>query len=266
MGGFEVNKEEFDRLFDTAFEEAVHTRLAAPDPSTSWSNVERRLRSRSKRRTVYKLLPSVVASFILGAVIFGSPAVTQAFDPIVQSIKEMQAGVVTLVFGRQSSNDTKAKTPPPPDGPVATEGAVLDSGSLEHKHYATWEEASGHTDFSSIKINYVAKDFELSDAFLSVKSGEKIAKIAVISYANRTSNKSYRVRLRWMEKGEILTSSNDKNAGKLEEVKINGQPAYLFTTTDDRRSLEYLLGNLYVAISGGLTSDEIVHVGENIKW
>jgi hypothetical protein len=73
------------------------------------------------------------------------------------------------------------------------------------------------------------------------------------------------IRLRVLEKSEQLKEDYDKNFGKLEEVQINGQPAYLFSVTDGRTSLDFLLGNVLVSISGGLSKEEIMKVGENMK-
>jgi hypothetical protein len=261
-----VSTEEFDRHFDAVFEQAVQNHLPAPDPNPSWDKVERQLGNRARRRTLYKLVPSVVASFILGAVVFGTPAVTQAFNPLVQTIKNISSDVVSVMFGKQSpvADSIKAKTAPPP-GVVGNEGHVISTNTSVQKHYKTWEEASQLVTFSPFKIKYVAKDFSLSDVLLLFDSGVEKAHTAVVSFSNPSTQKTYMIRLRLQQKNEVDTEDYDRTLGNLEEVKINGQPAYLFILKDGRGSLDYLRDNVLVNISGKLTKEEYIKVGQNIE-
>ena len=94
-----MNKEDFDRVFDAAFEEAARNHLPSPDPDPSWSKIETILKERHAKRKFRPLPYAVAASFLIGAFILGSPTVTKAFNPFVQTIKNIQAGVVSFIFG-----------------------------------------------------------------------------------------------------------------------------------------------------------------------
>lgn len=109
-----MDRETFDRLFDHAFEEAARSSELVPDPDNSWVRFEKRLAKRTRRRRRLRLVPYVVLSFMLGAFIFGTPAVTIAFQPIIESAASIRDGVVELTVGWQKPSDATPKTDAPP--------------------------------------------------------------------------------------------------------------------------------------------------------
>lgn len=109
-----MNKREFDDLFDKAFDEAAKEQSFVPDSEESWKRVERRLEKKRTRKARLKLLPYIAASFVLGALIFGTPTATEAFNPFIKAVASITDDVVSIVFGAGGKKDTKALTPPPP--------------------------------------------------------------------------------------------------------------------------------------------------------
>ncbi|PYI50933.1 DUF4367 domain-containing protein [Paenibacillus flagellatus] len=258
-----MNKDEFDRLFDTAFEEAVKKQLPVANPEPSWQRLEPKLKARRSHKR-FLLLPYVVAaSFLIGAFIVGSPTATKAFSPFFQTIKQIQSGVVSFIFGNDAEPTGKARTAPPPDSPLENEGKSIDSGVLQEQHYETWEEAGDHLLFPAPKIGYIPPAFILNDILVFSKGGEN-AKKAVLIYRDPNAGKSFMITIRMLEKNETVTSGFDKDAGDYKKVNVKGQNGFLFLTKDGRSSLDYMTGNILISISGGLAEDDIIKVADNI--
>lgn len=260
-----MNKEDFDRVFDAAFEEAARNHLPSPDPDPSWSKIETILKERHAKRKFRPLPYAVAASFLIGAFILGSPTVTKAFNPFVQTIKNIQAGVVSFIFGNDTEQEGQAKTAPPPDSVTANEGRIIDNGVLAEKNYKSWEEAAKTVAFTAPAIGYIPDRFQLNDVILFYKDELEKAKKAVLLYTNQVEAKSFMLTIRMLEQNETVTTGTDANAGDYETVEVHGQPGYLFTTKDGRASLDYMSGNTLVSIAGSLTKDEIMQVANNIK-
>ncbi|RED39869.1 DUF4367 domain-containing protein [Paenibacillus sp. VMFN-D1] len=135
-----MKSEKFEEWFDSAFEKAASsTSLTSEDSKkASWNKVRARLNevNRSRRRNRHLQLGGVVAaSFVAGAVIFSSTAVTKAISPLIDSIVDWGDGVKNVAFLQDDQSDTGgiAKTPPPPnymDGetdPPPWDGKIISS-------------------------------------------------------------------------------------------------------------------------------------------
>ncbi|MBB3128056.1 hypothetical protein FHS19_002710 [Paenibacillus rhizosphaerae] len=133
-----MKSEKFEEWFDSAFEKAASsTSLTSEDSKkASWNKVQARLNevNRSHRRKRHLQLGGVVAaSFVAGAVIFSSTAVTKAISPLIDSIVDLGDGVKNVVFQDEQSAEGIAKTPPPPnylDGepePPPGDGKIISS-------------------------------------------------------------------------------------------------------------------------------------------
>jgi len=259
----EVNQNEFDKMFDQAFDAAASTHTAIPDPTPSWEKVERLLQRRRRRIQRLKVVPYVAASFVLGAMIFGSPPVTNAFNPFFQSIKTIQSDVVSLIFGVKPIETTKPKTSPPQTvaGPA---GADLSSEVKTSKKLDNWEEAAPLLAFPHVKFDHVPDGFVLTESRLLFKAAQTQSTEAVLLYVDG-AGKRFRVMLRLLESNETMTSVAGKDTHTVEEVEVNGSKAFLVATDTRKSSLEYLYRNLYISISGDLTKDEILEIARKMK-
>ncbi|MFE5321487.1 DUF4367 domain-containing protein [Paenibacillus sp. NPDC056579] len=258
-----MNKEEFDRMFDESFDTAAKNHNGMPDPMNSWKQIESKMYRQRKRRQKLKLLPYLAASFLLGAVIFGTPVVSNAFNPFFQTIKNIQSDVVSFVFGSRDNHDTKPKTLPPEKEPDST-GSDISSGVKTRKKLATWDEAVPLLAIRPIMLNYVPKGYQMDEVLLFFKDSQNKSNEAVISYSDGT-NSRFRVTFRLLEANETITSATHKDGRTVETIKLNGTDAFLVISNDDRSSLEFLLGNIYVSISGDLIKAEIIEIAKNIK-
>jgi len=260
-----VNKDDFDRAFDSAFEDAVKNHLPSPDPDPSWARVETILKKQGSIRK-YRLIPyAVAAAVIMGAFLFATPSVTKAFTPFSQAIKSIQSGVSSIIFGNDSEYRGKAKTDPPPDNGNPGEGQVVDNGLQGEKHYSTWEEAAQNIVFANPTIGFVPQKYKIEDVVLFFGNGQEKAKKAVLMYTNQNEGKNFLLTFRMLEHNETVTTGTDNNAGEYKEVQVNGQKAYLLITKDTRSSLDYMMGNVVVSIAGSLTREEIIQIAEEIK-
>ncbi|WP_165867466.1 hypothetical protein [Paenibacillus pinisoli] len=114
--GAGMKREDFDARFDHALSESAKLTRLVPDHEESWIRIQKKLAQRDQMRKgnrVLKLLPYAVASFLLGAFLFGTPLASSAIHSIAAAFKQDHA---------QNVNDTPTparyvipKTAPPPD-------------------------------------------------------------------------------------------------------------------------------------------------------
>jgi hypothetical protein len=256
-----MNKDEFDQFFDSAFDKVAKNVDSTPDPDLSWTKLEPQLKTRLSRNRINILPYAVAASFLIGVFIVGSPSATKAFTPFFSTIKQLQEDVVSFIFGNGSNHNGKANTEPPPDIDPK-ESTVVSSGILDERHYTSMEEAGPHLEFTAPEIGYVPEDFTLADLLVFTEENLK-SKNAVIIYTN--NDKSFMIRIRMLERSETLTSSTDTYVGEFEEVQVNDNKGYLTLINDGRTSLEYMLRNTVISISGNITKEEILKIAENMR-
>ncbi|CAM3636786.1 DUF4367 domain-containing protein [Marinicrinis lubricantis] len=260
-----MDKDRFELEFDRAFEEAAKNHTVVPDPLESWKKVEKKLQRRRTRRQRLKMLPYIAASFILGAVIFSTPAVTNAFSPVFQTLKQIQEDMVTFIYGSNEEDPSESRTAPPNDTEkedVSTTESMRQTAAV-HQNYRTWEEAAPYVSFYPAAVSYVPEGFHLADVRLAFREGDDYANEAVLLYEK--DHLRYRIMLELLEAGESITSATDKDSSKYEEIVIHGAEAILTVSADDRARLEYLYNNIYISISGSLSKEDIIQIAENIK-
>jgi hypothetical protein len=258
-----MNKSQFDELFDTAFEQSASNHEFIPDPEESWGKVENLLKHRSRRNNIFKMLPFAATSFLLGAILFGLPVMTNAISPFFHTIKTIEKSLVRFVFGSELDTTTKPKTAPPPDQPN-NEGQDVNSGDTVQQSFSSWEAAAKYVAFSLPRINYVPEEFKLNNILNIYPHGTGKATTVVLMYIG-TENQ-YTIAIRLLGKGEKLTSGYREGDGEFKTIKINNIDAYLFLTNDGSSSIEYMVGGLYISIIGNLNKTEIVRVADNIVF
>jgi hypothetical protein len=262
-----MNKSQFDELFDTAFEQSVSNHEFVPDSEFSWEKVENRLKRRSRRNNLLKMLPFAAASFLLGAILFGLPVMTNAVSPFFHTIKAIEKSLVRIVFGSESVTTTKPKTAPPPDQPNQESrqpGQDVNSGDTVQQSFSSWEEAAKYVAFPLPRIKYVPEECKLNNILTIYPHGTGKATTAVFMYIG--TDNQYMITIRLLEKGEKLSSGYREDDGEFKTIKINNIDAYLFLTKDGSSSIEYMVGGVYISIVGNLNKTEIVHVADNILF
>ncbi|MDF2648839.1 MAG: hypothetical protein K0Q73_4644 [Paenibacillus sp.] len=259
-----MNKDEFDDMFDKAFEEAAKADNSTPDPEDSWNKINAKLKSQVKRRKRLKLLPAVAASFLLGAIIFSTPTATQAINPFFHKLLSFQKGVITVIFGSDEGNDPEPLTSPPVPQPAAnSDGMEVEVGLTTEKLFSSWEEASQFVSFSPPEIGFVPKGFKLDNVMLYIQQASNESNVSSLFYSN--SNKDhYKISIRLIEPNEQIGSSFPVTKGTLETIALTNKVAYLYSN-DGKLVLEYILGNLHVEISGTIERPDIMRIGNDLK-
>lgn len=261
-----MKKDQFDELFDTTFEETIKNHEFVPDSEASWQKVEYQLNRRLKSQNRFKALPFVAASFVLGAVLFGTPVVTSAFTPFYHTIKSIQQGMVSFIFGSDEGHSTKPKTLPPPDQPQSSSqsGQDVKNGDTSQKDFGSWEEASKFVSFQPPKIKFVPDGFKLSKVLNFFPHGRGNATTAILLYSG-PENMNFTITLRQIEKGEKLASGYQEDSGTFQNIKINNNDAYLFLAKDGTTSVEYMVGGMYISVIGNVNKEQTIQIASNIN-
>ncbi len=208
-----------------------------------------------------KLLPYAAASFLLGALLFGTPAATKAFHPFFQVIQDAHQDVVTFIFGSSTQDHSGAKTAPP--DPMAASTEMQTSGEKTSKRFDTWEQALEFVSFPPISLHDVPPGFTLTDVQLFFTDARQKANEAVLRYTKDDS--SFRVVIRMIENNETISTVADKKSSTVETVQVHGSDAYLTISNDGRLRLEYLFANLHLSISGNLKKEDALRIANQIK-
>lgn len=266
-----MNREEFDQLFDQAFDEAAHSSQLVPDPGPSWARIQKKLARRAAIKRRLKLVPYIAASFLLGAYLFGTPAVTTAFKPVIEAVATIKDGVLEMTIGQPKANGTLPKTAPPPGiaedgGSNKSDGQDLSNNDTASQH-DTLKAAAKYLNFALPGIGLVPESFALRE---------------IITYRHQDSNKGnqlsllyeresgesglYRISIRKLEKDQRMKLSSDVPDIASEMTTINGYQAFLQITNEGYASLQYFANDLLVNIFGNLDREEIMEIGSNIQW
>lgn len=266
-----MNRKDFDQLFDQAFDDAARSSQFVPDPAPSWARIEKKLAQRAKFRRRLKAVPYVAASFLLGAYIFGTPAVTTAFKPVIEAVSSIRDGVVEITVGKKDGDTTVPKTAPPPgfveegDAPVQDGEDLSDSAVVSVKH-KTIKEAAKHLAFAAPELRYVPEAFELSSIETYQDGNKDKSDLLSIQYVNKSGNSGmYRITVRKWQKDMVMKITNDDPAIPTESIVLNGYEAYLQVTEDGSASVQYFADDLHVMIVGILGRDDAIRIAEGIR-
>ncbi|MBB6731836.1 DUF4367 domain-containing protein [Cohnella zeiphila] len=257
--------------FDKAFEEAARNIDFTPDFEASWQRVEKKLKRRRRRPwNRLRMLPYIALSFVLGALLFGTPTFSRAFAPFFESLQNVQDGLVHVVIGSQTVVTTKPKTAPPPgyQPPSREEHEAGETiGVSTEVNYDSWEEAKKNLSFKPPAIGYVPPGYTLDHVMVSIPFQKDKANLAGLIYSHLEDkvNGGYSILIKQIATGEKISSDYDENAGKLEILDIDGKQGYLFLTNDGYSGLDFRYGQLYVSIAGDLDREQILQVGKQIQ-
>src|SRR5690606_17038630 len=98
------------------FEKVVKEQPLTPDPDESWNSLKDRISAVAGKRTrARRKYAAIAAAVLLAAMVFGSPAISEAYNPFRQFIKFMQQNAVSFIFRYDADRRGLAKTSPPPE-------------------------------------------------------------------------------------------------------------------------------------------------------
>lgn len=258
-----MNEDPFDKEFEAAFEEAARNREWIPDLDASWARVEAKLNRRRRRRARLRVLPYLAASFILGALIFSSPAVSNAFQPLFRTFVTVQEGVTHIVFGTQAEEPSlKDSVPPPPSWNGSEPAATLEPGAdlpvdEVQNTFSTWEEAASSIPFLRPFEPRIPPGFKLLKVMVDTVTVTEPVTSAVLVYTN-AEGQGICVTFRQMREGEMMSSDYRERDGKLEMIRVGGYDAYLFSTKDGSSSLEWMIGQIYISLVGPVGKEVVL--------
>lgn len=263
-----MNKDDFDQLFDRIFDESVKNHNFTPDSGPSWEKLQKKLKKRSRRASLLRMLPYVAASFLLGAFVFGTPAATNAFDPIHKAFISIKDGVVSIVFGSDNKHGTKPLTPPPPNhesAPLSKGSANGSNGTIETKQInaKTWKEAVPKLAFEAPAIEYVPEGFELENVNLYYLSDELKSDTASLTYT-AGEGKNFIITLQLLEPNALHSTGSNNGNITFKTIMIDGNEAYLMATDEGTCSLEFMRGLVYISIIGFISPDEVEQIAEGL--
>lgn len=260
-------QDERDEQFDAAFAEAVKNHDFTPNFEQSWQRMEKRLARRRRNRTRLRMLPYAAVSFLLGALLFGSPSASKAFDPFFQTVKSLPHGVVNVFYGsnERDENAVKAKTAPPPGYEPAPDsgGSGAPLGVSTQAEFASAEEAAEKADFKLPRMGYTPEGFKVDQILGAFMPGSSKASSVAWIYTKGDDGR-YTIQFQHLSGNSKMSTDYREEDGKLEIVRLHGVDAYLFETKDGYTSLEYLQGSIYTSIVGNLSKEQILKVAENI--
>lgn len=272
-----MNKEEFDDWFDRAFDESVKNHSFVPDSEESWMKVQRLVEKRNRRKQQLRMLPYVAASFLLGALIFGTPSATNAFEPLYKAYVSVKDGMTRIIFGSMQKSDTVPLTPPPPGfeenspfgsvdpfsgGQGQAQGQGQGQDLLNKSHPLTEQPEMS---FSVPSLTFIPDEYTLYE--LITNQFPQDIKPSELYYAYMNSE-GFILSIRFTHlrpNQTISTGQADENV-TVERLTIQGGEAFLFRAEDGWLGLEFLHGDIFVSIHGPVTDTEIVQIAEEIEF
>ncbi|RIX48697.1 DUF4367 domain-containing protein [Paenibacillus nanensis] len=261
-----MNKEQFDDWFDRAFDESVKNHSFVPDPSESWEKVQRSLEKRKKRKRQLRMLPYIAASFLLGALIFGTPTASNAFKPLAMAYSSIVDGVHRIVFGSLEDSGTKPLTPPPPDfapGGSPSEQMIRPSSTEAGSQTYTSSDLPEMT-FNPPTIPFVPSEYTLTEVETSQTPLD--TKPSRLYYAyTRSDGMVLSVDFKQLYP-DSMTSTGSSDGLTVKKKTVQGVAAVLFLSDDGLASLEFVYGDIFVQIAGYISEEDVIRMAEEMEF
>ncbi|MHA0857218.1 DUF4367 domain-containing protein [Paenibacillus sp. CMAA1364] len=263
-----MNNGKFDTWFDDAFEKTVSSSSLSSDQSKkeSWQNVQAKIEQLNKwkkRKRHFQLAAVVAASVSAGAIVFNPPAVTQAISPVVQSIKDIGNGMVTIITEAYNRpNEDGALTAAPdaifPEDPNKPSAEL--NATANHKTFMyTLEEVKSKVSFPYPDLKNIPERFELfSTEMADIAPGKKTDSIT-LTYKTSTDEKM-RITL---DSSNIQQSTTTTGSEDTQVLTLNNH-IEVFYTAGRYHAAQFIYNGLSIRIYGNLTKEELLGMIENL--
>lgn len=273
MGNPLMDKEQFNRLFDEMFEDGVRASfdIEIPDPSVSWEKVSKRIALECKKRNRRKhvqMAGTIAASLLIGAVLFGTPQATEAFQPVSRLFMNLKGNVVTLFYGdksglRADGKDALTQPPPEAEGPGMWQDAAAPDGAEELKAESL-EEARKLTKSPLPELMYVPEGYKLETIKLQVAKDRTIQR-ASYNYARSEGKRYFSLRITNPDLDKDMSLLADKDSAQAEAVNVRGTQGSITQKPDGTLLLVWVENGINYRLNGHLSKDEMVQVAESMK-
>ncbi|MFD0671264.1 DUF4367 domain-containing protein [Cohnella sp. GCM10027633] len=263
-----MNKAEFERRFDAAFEAAAQNAVSAPvaDYRPSWERMQGKLRSRRKSgraRAALGRLAILAAAILIGAFIFNGSSTVRAIEPMYAKLIQSD-GMLSFFFGRDEDRDTSgAKTAPPPD--YVSGDTQAHPSAYNRTEVTDIEGARDALSFRAPEFGYIPDYFSLYSAELTYSRNQDRADSVIYTYLNGSNG--YYVTLYFNKlKGVTGTGTNISGEGiTVREVHLRDADGVLTTVTDGTSQLELIAGDIQISFGGRVPADELLRIYDEMK-
>ena len=257
-----MKKEQFDKLFDENFEEAVkkaYKPITPPDSRNSFIKVRRAMLQQQRRRVWRQRIMLVAASVFLmffGAIAFGDLK-TNAFTPVYNIFQNVKDDVIGFFITTDNEQSTVAKTPPPTDDKYEGESGV------SIRKQVSLEEANAEMSFKFYIPEVEGYELKRTEIFFEVN--KKTADMIDLWYEGINTERSFGILQTLLPDNVTLSAGIHPSSGVTKEVTVLDSPALLISFVDGRSKLRVLFNNILVDISGNFDEEEILSIAESLK-
>jgi hypothetical protein len=263
-----MNKAQLDLMFDEAFEaaaEQIPSKGTTPDYRLSWLRVQQRLISQRRGKGIRSKLSKlavIAASLMLGAVIFGNTQAARAIEPIYATLKEYPSGVMGFFFGRAEDIDSsKAKTAPPP---AFAEGLdIIEMNKNLHMAVVTQAQASKLTSFRAPVFKFIPVGYSFYQAQVYFYDRKEKADQVIYSFIT-DKEKAMSVTMQKTQPNTGLGISTVEEGVTVKKIQLSGGPAILTSATNGSHSLETMIGQIHISMSGIVPANELIRMFEEM--
>jgi hypothetical protein len=252
------NEQEYDDVFLTPEEADIQI----PDSTNSWKTVQRKLAFQRRKILWFRLIRRsalILVAFVAGAALFGTPMVTTAFSPFWIKIQQIEGDVTTLVFGRTEGGKPSSSTvqTEPAKGGQNVIGSVI-------KRPVTWEEAKKACNFSLPAIGFVPNGYHLREIVVLHSSSDMGTKVRGV-YESKSDQTITIVFSSLAEETLLYSNSHYNDWQSSEKLYLFEHSAFLNTSNDGSRSLEFMKDGVAISISGKLPAEVVLDMAKQLK-
>jgi len=254
-----------DKEIDQLIDDTIKNSPAAPKPAVdaSWLQVKQQLQRRQRVKLRVRFVAIAAISFIIGAALFGTPAITTAFTPFYQTIKELPNQVVAFFFGKEDSTKIQSKTEPPND----SLSSIQDSTIIETDHVleVSAEQLEEMLSFAAPKLNYIPPSYSLLRIEIMKLGADAKSNQVEFIYQNK-ENEILRVFLNKLTDKLTIGSGANRSGGTVETIQLASGEAYLILTESGLNKIELLQSDIYVRVMGREDEDVLIQIVNNISF
>lgn len=251
------NNDKFDKLMNDLYQE-----IKVPDSTPSWNALEIKLRKRKQRKKVIRRLQMatgfVCASFIISLLItITNTSSPQAYASLSSFWKSIQNNVIEIFLKKPVHNSESALTSPPPNEEQTNDYP----NAMPEK--TTLAEAQNKLAFPVMLPSSLPEQFNLAGVRIFKESDDLYRSI----YLEYTDLQGSLIKLteRLLTDNTGVKTEIYEGTGEIKDLYINGHPAILMLLPDGMMNLEWIVGDVKIALSGMLSESEAIDWAKSVK-
>ncbi len=241
--------------------------IPLPDKRETWDSIQMELEKEqqieNRKNTVKKYSGLLPAASILFFVFLLSPTGSSAFSSMVSIVNQWKDNVVKLVVHTDSGNEGAALTPPPGEESsfIATEEEILLETQIKE---VTLDEAKSMLTFTAVfppdKILF--DTYKIERVRVWTNSEKTSADKLELAYSN--GEMWFSILQEKIPEHFIRSIEYNLDHAEMKEVMIGRHPGNLIVS-NNIVNLEYVLGDNYITIFGGVSEEEVLELANRLK-